>query len=164
MLGQGRSHVDTQCGGGWSWVCVGPRREGAIFFSFQNLVTIKHHLSLGVGIRASFQLVGAEKTRIKSRPISAASKRAPGSWPVDSFRTAHLALLFRELGAGGFQTEARGADWGARPGFIPPERVAGHVHARVSVCVSVCVGGLSSLHTITSHTPPKSLWLSDLTF
>lgn len=139
------------------WLELGACRakeEGAIFFSFQNLVTIKHHLSLGVGICASFQLVVAEKTRIKSRPISAASKQAPGSWPMDSFRTAHLALLFRELGAGGFQTEARGADWGARPGFTPPERAAGHVHAPVSIYVSVFVcRGLSSLCTTKSHTP-----------
>lgn len=54
---------------------------------------------------ASFQLVRAEKTQIKSRPISTANWDS-GTLPVDSLSIAHLAFdvlqawssLFQEAG------------------------------------------------------------------
>lgn len=85
------------------WEC---QAEGRVRHLFQSLVTIKCHFILDFGIHASFQLVRAEKTQIKSRPISTANWDS-GSLPADSFSTAHLAFdvlqvwssLFKEAGA-----------------------------------------------------------------
>lgn len=61
-----------------------------------NLLLVKAQSQLNailfwIGSSARLQPVRAEKTQIKSRPISAANWN-PGSLPVDSFRKTHLAF------------------------------------------------------------------------